>query len=571
MRFRSSVWLIAMVLLCCRTGLAATCQDPVSTSLSAGSLPNAVQLTNGTTAQPLGGTLIFTLPTTALSKDGPPLFVCFRWRPRDQTAELQLKDKDGHKEKDKDRWSENLPLRVLTSQSDITTVSVEIPSVIAGIEADTLSHKTYAYDGLWPVADFRVMIAGASGTATLDEVLPVNISSYWISAAVAALATLAFWLVIWGLGHYGKKKVPGGFLLSIICNQNGYASLSQFQIMVWTIVIGAASIYIVVLTGRLLDIPTQTLGLLGIAGAATVAAVVPKAGDGKATTPPAAPQPPPPTAPGVATDLKVAGGPGETTVVLSWGPPDGGGPATSYAVEQRTAAQGQAAGAWGPAPNGAAVTEAPFTITALAPNTRYQFRVTASNTGVPGPPTEPTVPVTTLQAGAGAAMPAQVLGARPAGGAARADSVTLEWNPLAPIPEAYVVRFRRAGAGVWTVNEVTGPNASSSVVDELSADIDYEFHVLAVTSGQSGPASAIVTARTAVREPQFMDLVVWDGTHEIDVTRLQMLFFTLVAAMFVAVKVVAENEIPDIPQGLLLLMGISNGVYLSSKFVSGRR
>ena len=65
--------------------------------------------------------------------------------------------------------------------------------------------------------------------------------------------------------------------------------------------------------------------------------------------------------------------------------------------------------------------------------------------------------------------------------------------------------------------------------------------------------------------------MVWDGTHEVDVTRLQMLFFTLVAAIFVVVKVVAQNEVPEIPQGLLLLMGLSNGVYLSSKFVSGRR
>jgi hypothetical protein len=63
-------------------------------------------------------------------------------------------------------------------------------------------------------------------------------------------------------------------------------------------------------------------------------------------------------------------------------------------------------------------------------------------------------------------------------------------------------------------------------------------------------------------EVQIIDLVVWDGTHEIDVTRLQKLFFTLVATLFVATKVAAQNEVPDIPQGLLLLMGLSNRVYL---------
>ena len=73
------------------------------------------------------------------------------------------------------------------------------------------------------------------------------------------------------------------------------------------------------------------------------------------------------------------------------------------------------------------------------------------------------------------------------------------------------------------------------------------------------------------RTPLFRDLLVWDGTNEIDVSRLQMLFFTLVAATFVSLKVVTQNEIPTIPEGLLLLMGVSNGVYLSSKFVSGQR
>ena len=54
---------------------------------------------------------------------------------------------------------------------------------------------------------------------------------------------------------------------------------------------------------------------------------------------------------------------------------------------------------------------------------------------------------------------------------------------------------------------------------------------------------------------------------EIDVTRVQMLLFTLVAAGFVAIKLFTSYVIPDIPQGILILMGISNGTYLSAKFV----
>ena len=53
---------------------------------------------------------------------------------------------------------------------------------------------------------------------------------------------------------------------------------------------------------------------------------------------------------------------------------------------------------------------------------------------------------------------------------------------------------------------------------------------------------------------------------QIDVTRLQMAFFTLIAAAFVILKVGVSYTIPTIPDNFLLLMGISNGVYLAGKY-----
>jgi hypothetical protein len=44
-------------------------------------------------------------------------------------------------------------------------------------------------------------------------------------------------------------------------------------------------------------------------------------------------------------------------------------------------------------------------------------------------------------------------------------------------------------------------------------------------------------------------------------------FFTVVSAFFVLLKVFGTYSIPVLPEGYLLLMGISNGVYLASKFV----
>ena len=44
-----------------------------------------------------------------------------------------------------------------------------------------------------------------------------------------------------------------------------------------------------------------------------------------------------------------------------------------------------------------------------------------------------------------------------------------------------------------------------------------------------------------------------------------MLYFTLVTAAFVVMRVVTTYVIPEIPQGFQILMGISNAVYFGSK------
>ena len=71
----------------------------------------------------------------------------------------------------------------------------------------------------------------------------------------------------------------------------------------------------------------------------------------------------------------------------------------------------------------------------------------------------------------------------------------------------------------------------------------------------------------AAREPRWSDLIVNEanGQREIDITRVQMLYFTLVTASFVVMRVVTTYVIPEIPQGFQILMGISNAVYMGSK------
>lgn len=93
---------------------------------------------------------------------------------------------------------------------------------------------------------------------------------------------------------------------------------------------------------------------------------------------------------------------------------------------------------------------------------------------------------------------------------------------------------------------------------------------LRCTRGVAGMASPLAAAKSAARAPRWSDLVVTgDRLREVDVTRVQMLLFTLIAAIFVSIKRLNENQIPDIPAGILTLIGTSNGVYLTAKFVRG--
>ena len=63
------------------------------------------------------------------------------------------------------------------------------------------------------------------------------------------------------------------------------------------------------------------------------------------------------------------------------------------------------------------------------------------------------------------------------------------------------------------------------------------------------------------------DLIVNEvnGRREIDITRVQMLYFTVITAAFVGMRVLTTYVIPEIPQGFQILMGISNAVYFGSK------
>jgi hypothetical protein len=522
---------------------APSCRDPFHPK-TADNPKVSIVLDSRTAWQPRGGTVGFTVSGNNVPLDGVNVIVCFGWPAvawKDTTF-----DREG---------------RVSLSKFDTNsaTYSVIVPDL-------DWAHVSWAYrTALWtvPLAAMRIIAYGGVATPAVDVQPYIGITSPFLALLLAALAVAIAFAVFYAFAS--NRGVPGkGLVLWMISTRNGVASLSQAQIVLWTFLIGSSAVYVMALSGVLIDITDSTLVLLGIAGVATIGSKLQNSQqDAKGTT-----QTDGKTAvPGKVLGLVQVGTATETEVRLAWTPPTTGGPVARYMVEYQPA---PAAGA--PAnPVWSAVGETIIlphhTVLGLAPASNYMFRVSAVNAGGPGDPTDPIGPIQTQPQ-----TPSRVGAPGPTGGlhligAPTLNAVKLAWSPAHRVSTGYTVECRHHDSGeAWTTLP-QAPTVAGHTVRELTSGVAYDFRVAAVNATGPGLWSAVVTART-LRNPQWADLVViGDGRGEVDVTRAQMLFFTLVAATFVGMKVLTSYVIPDIPQGVLLLMGISNGVYMAAKFI----
>jgi len=380
---------------------------------------------------------------------------------------------------------------------------------------------------------------------------PVAVSTPWIAFVFATVLVALAWFC---LVHWATERgVPGTPFLRVISTPHGVASLSQFQIVIWTTVIGAGVTYVMLVSGNLIDVPGTTLGLLGITGFTLVGSKLQASSGG---TPQRA------SAPGVPTNLVVAGAPTSDTIALNWAAPAGAVQPFGYVVQMRLAGQGP----WITA--GTDIGAPPYAVKGLQPATSYDFQVYATNSAGAGPASLLVTQPTAAVAAPGAAAPGQVTGlaakAQPNG------TVILSWSALNPAPATYVVQYRETGTLAWATYSNTAN--SPITVSGLTSSTSIEFLVFAITGGVAGTPSTIVQVQTATRLPRWSDLVMSGDTDtEIDLTRVQMLLFTTIAAAFTGMTLLDTGEIPDIPLGVLALVGLSNGVYLASKAVGSNR
>jgi Fibronectin type III domain len=512
---------------------------PPETPPAAETPHGTMQVQPGTRWQPVGGEVQFAL--TGMEKPPDNVTVYFAWE-----------DERGKSDFCHQSRRVRLLPRTATTADTTYLYAALVPSL------DTTGVWRVGSDHEKSTSTVPVVNVYVHGVITVDTNKPVafiltdtlGISSPWIVyLIVIAFSALAFGLLTWW-AH--KRGLPGGWLLRIISSPSGVTSLSQFQVFVWTAVIGVGVVYVMMLSGNLIDIPVATLGLLGISGFALVGSKLQAGADGS---------PQRISAPGSVTNLAVAGAPTHNAVVLNWTAPASAQAPFSYTVQMRLAG----AGHWGNVAS--EIGGPPYAVSGLSMNMAYDFQVFAINAGGAGPTTVLlNVSTAAAPAGAAAGAPGQVTGVDTR--ALSDQTIELRWAEPTPRPGSYTVQYRVAGTLPWATDSVEA--VAPRTVARLNGGTDYEFQVFAVTGGLAGAPSAVVVAKTMIRAPRWSDLVMSvDTGTQVDLARLQMLVFTSIAAVFTGLTLFNTGAIPDIPIGELTLVGVSNGVYLASK-VAGK-
>ncbi len=206
-----------------------------------------------------------------------PIIVDVDWKKPDSTRyQLCLRWTDAS------AWTAIEPSVV--TQNGVATLEGDIPALdIAPILKKPL---VWLANSVWlmPVTSLRVLaVDPLSGNALAYGDTHIGISVPMAAGGLALLIAVGVLLVLsrCKVGDLAKDQP----LLRIITTPDGRASLSQFQLMLWTFVVGACACYVMGLRGELVDISNGTLVLLGVSAAAAVGGAMKPAADIAAVPP----------------------------------------------------------------------------------------------------------------------------------------------------------------------------------------------------------------------------------------------------------------------------------------------
>jgi hypothetical protein len=213
--------------------------------------------------QPRGGEISFTVRSFAQIPSDAFVDVCFRWKRRGEQQDNYIVVRPTHLD--------------LTDSSRLLKVTVIVPPSLPTAPSRFGGDGEYAGLYLVPLADVRILVLGRSADGSLlvaaDVSHAIGVTNPFWALLLAALTVFAAFAVLSFVGRRRLKRAgldDVGLIIRIITTPDGYASLSQLQMVLWTFVVAASAVYVMVLAGELIEVTTGTLVLLGISGAVTV-------------------------------------------------------------------------------------------------------------------------------------------------------------------------------------------------------------------------------------------------------------------------------------------------------------
>jgi hypothetical protein len=213
--------------------------------------------------QPPGGEIGFTVRSFTQIPSDALVDVCFRWM---RSGEHQ------------DNYVVARPIHLdLTDSGRLLKVTVVVPVNLPKSPPRWGGDGEYAGLYLVPLAEVRILVLGKNPDGSLlvaaDVSHAIGVTNPFWALLLAALTVLAAFAVLSFVGRRRLRRTgldDVGLIIRIITTPDGYASLSQLQMVLWTFVVAASAVYVMVLAGELIEVTSGTLVLLGISGAVTV-------------------------------------------------------------------------------------------------------------------------------------------------------------------------------------------------------------------------------------------------------------------------------------------------------------
>jgi hypothetical protein len=213
--------------------------------------------------QPPGGEITFTIRSFTQIPSDALVLVCFRWK---RIGERQ------------ERFTTARPTHLdLTDAGRLLKITVVVPPNLPKAPPRFGGDGEYAGLYLVPLADVRILVLGKNPDGSLlvaaDVSHLIGVSNPFWALLIALSTVLAAFAVLSIIGHrrlkrFGYKDLDP--VIRLITTPDGYASLSQLQLVLWTFVVAASAVYVMVLSGELIEVTSGTLVLLGISGAVSV-------------------------------------------------------------------------------------------------------------------------------------------------------------------------------------------------------------------------------------------------------------------------------------------------------------